>query len=272
MKEIPILTAKDVELRVGMIKAGAGCSLLVYKDARVDMRILDEVFGSLNWERKHDTIDGQLFCTVRVWDAEKGQWISKQDVGTESKTEAEKGRASDSFKRACFNLGIGRELYDAPFIWVKLDASEMDGGRLKAKVKFHVKEMVYDKAKGEYTRFVVVDQNGVERFSIGSKGKSDGVKPQETSPESRKQGVEQSEAVTPSVTPQEQIKKVTEAFGGSVQEMKPLVRMYNGKMQINVRDVWRTLAAMDTTQLQWVVNQMCYQEAHNEAFRLLSKR
>ncbi|NOW12590.1 hypothetical protein B0H35_000004 [Clostridium acetobutylicum] len=48
-------------------------------------------------------------------------WISKQDVGTESNTEKEKGQASDSFKRACFNFGIGRELYTSPFIWIGLN-------------------------------------------------------------------------------------------------------------------------------------------------------
>ena len=55
---------------------------------------------------------------VEIWDKEKGQWIAKQDVGTTSYSEKEKGQASDSFKRACFNWGLGRELYTAPFIWI----------------------------------------------------------------------------------------------------------------------------------------------------------
>lgn len=102
-----------------------GCSLLLYKDARVDMRMLDEVYGPNNWQRSHELINGNLFCTISVWDADKGVWVNKQDVGTESNTEKEKGQASDAFKRAAFNWGIGRELYTAPFIWITLDSSEV---------------------------------------------------------------------------------------------------------------------------------------------------
>ena len=86
------LRADEIECRVNTISA-KGCSLLLYKDARVDMRILDETFGSMNWQRKHEVIDGNLYCTVSVWDPEKEQWISKQDVGTESYTEKEKGQS-----------------------------------------------------------------------------------------------------------------------------------------------------------------------------------
>ena len=95
-----------------------GLSLLLYKDARVDQRILDETFGAFGWKRSHQCIDGNLYCTVEVFDKETMQWIAKQDVGTMGYTEKEKSQASDSFKRACFNWGIGRELYSAPFIWI----------------------------------------------------------------------------------------------------------------------------------------------------------
>ena len=95
------LLASEIECRVGTMKPdGSGCSLLLYKDARVDMRILDEVFGEMNWKRHHDVVNGNLFCTLSIWDNEKKEWVSKQDVGTESSTEKEKGQASDAFKRA----------------------------------------------------------------------------------------------------------------------------------------------------------------------------
>lgn len=272
-KEIPLLTVRDVELRVGsMSKDGTGCSLLVYKDARVDMRILDEVFGQMNWERKHEILDGQLFCTVRVWDAEKGQWISKQDVGTESKTEAEKGRVSDAFKRACFNIGIGRELYDAPFIWIKLAADEVAAGRLKPKVKFKVSEMEYNRAKGEFDKFVVVDQKGCERFRLGAKAKTEETNESKTPPESRKAGQEPSKPPTPSDNTQTQLQAIEKAFGGEFEELPSLVRTYNGKVQVYVKEAWRPLAAMDKGQLQWVVNQISLKDAHDEAFRLLLKK
>ena len=69
-------------------------------------------------------IDGINYCTVSIWSDIIKEWISKQDCGVESMTEKEKGQSSDAFKRACFNLGIGRELYDYPVIQVKLNADE----------------------------------------------------------------------------------------------------------------------------------------------------
>ena len=111
------LRADEIECRVSSINE-KGLQLLLYKDARVDQKLLDEVFGVFGWQRTHQLIGDRLYCTVTVKDPDTGEWISKQDVGTESYTEKEKGQASDSFKRACFNLGIGRELYTAPFIWI----------------------------------------------------------------------------------------------------------------------------------------------------------
>jgi hypothetical protein len=135
------------------------------------MRILDEVFGILGWEREHQVIDGNLYCTIRVWDEQHNRWVSKQDVGTESMTEKEKGQASDSFKRACFNLGIGRELYSSPFIWIKLNPDEINSSNGKARlnfgVEFHVKEIEYSQSSREITRLVIVDKKGTVRFTMG---------------------------------------------------------------------------------------------------------
>lgn len=114
---VRLLKANEIECRVSVINE-KGLSLLLYKDARVDQRILDETFGAFRWKRSHQCIDGNLYCTVEIFDKGTGQWIAKQDVGTMGYTEKEKSQASDSFKRACFNWGIGRELYSAPFIWI----------------------------------------------------------------------------------------------------------------------------------------------------------
>lgn len=160
MKEIPLLTANDVECRIKKI-TNEGAVLLLYKTARVDMRILDEVYGEMNWQRHHEVINGNLFCTISVWDSEKSQWISKQDVGTESNAEAEKGQASDSFKRAGFAWGIGRELYDAPFIWISGKVSKYD--------RFHVTDIQYDREKQEFTRLTICDDKGKERYRLGTK-------------------------------------------------------------------------------------------------------
>ena len=171
--EIRTLRADEIECRVQQIKTN-GCALLLYKDSRCDMRILDEVFGIDGWEREHQVVNGNLYCTVRVWSEKRNQWISKQDVGTESNTEKQKGEASDSFKRACFNIGIGRELYSAPFIWISLDKSEISekNGRcsLDYKVKFEVKEIEYDEHR-EISKLIIIDQEGKERFKFIKKTK-----------------------------------------------------------------------------------------------------
>ena len=109
------LKSNEIDVRVAQVGEG-WLSLLLYKDARVDMDILDETVGPMNWKREH--IRENANCIVSIWDEKKQQWISKEDTGTESNTEKEKGLASDSFKRACVNWGIGRELYTSPSIFV----------------------------------------------------------------------------------------------------------------------------------------------------------
>lgn len=165
--EFRTLRADEIECRVGAV-TDKGVSLLMYKDARVDMRLLDEVVGAENWQRKHELIDGQLFCTVSIRN-EKGEWVGKQDVGTESNTEKEKGRASDAFKRACFNWGVGRELYSCPFVWVNLNPNEWKAnayGKSQPRVKFHVSEIAYDDNRN-VSRLVIVDDSGKVRFTFG---------------------------------------------------------------------------------------------------------
>jgi len=165
-KVIRLLNENEIECRVGTISE-KGLSLLLYKDARCDMKILDEVYGASNWQRKHEVIGGNLYCTVSIWDAEKQQWISKMDVGTKSYTEKEKGEASDSFKRACFSHGIGRELYTAPFIWIA--ASKVKIQRKDDKFvtydKFHVSSISYNQNR-EITGLVIINQNGTVVYSL----------------------------------------------------------------------------------------------------------
>lgn len=116
MIEFRDLKAEEIEARVAMARDN-GLQLLLYKNARVDMQILDETCGAENWTREHYEAGGSLFCRVAIRTA-ASDWVAKSDAGSESNTEPEKGRASDSFKRACTNWGIGRELYTSPFIWV----------------------------------------------------------------------------------------------------------------------------------------------------------
>lgn len=118
MKIFRLLEANEIECRLSRVNAG-GVEILLYKDARVDQDILDEEVGPENWQRRYP--NGPETCVVSIWDDARKVWVEKEDAGTESNVEARKGLASDSFKRACFNWGIGRELYTAPNIFIPKD-------------------------------------------------------------------------------------------------------------------------------------------------------
>lgn len=164
MCKFRLLNADEIECRVGQCfpdaKNPTAVSILLYKDARCDMALLDETVGSLNWQRTHEVIDGHLCCTVSIWDNDKQQWIEKQDVGTESNTEPSKGLFSDAFKRACTNFGIGRELYTAPFIYIQAN----NGENIK-RTKFDLKSISYDD-KGRIASLVIVDDKGNTRYTF----------------------------------------------------------------------------------------------------------
>lgn len=151
------LYADEIDCRIATI-SDKGLTLLLYKDARVDQRILDEVVGCENWQRNHEVINGNLFCNVGIYIESREEWVWKQDVGTESYTEKEKGQASDAFKRACFNWGIGRELYSAPFIWIsKADANIIDkNGKYACYDKFVVDSISYNE-KGDISTLAIVN-------------------------------------------------------------------------------------------------------------------
>lgn len=168
------LKANEIDVRVAQIDK-SWCTLLLYKDARVDMNILDESVGSMNWQKKY--LRDNANCIVSIWDNEKNQWIEKEDTGTESFTEAEKGLASDSFKRACFNWGIGRELYTAPSIFIfprkdmvkqKEDEEpkeffEGKNGKYQTKTRFYVDYIDYDSNRN-IQNLIIRDHKGNSRF------------------------------------------------------------------------------------------------------------
>jgi len=169
-----LLKADEIECRVSVINE-KGLSLLLYKDARVDQRILDETFGAFGWKRSHQSIDGNLYCTVEVLNKETGEWVAKQDVGTMGHTEKEKSQASDSFKRACFNWGIGRELYSAPFIWIPAGKASIQAkeGRDKEKHyycsdRFSVDAIAYNDSR-EICVLVVKNDKGQTVYEMKAK-------------------------------------------------------------------------------------------------------
>lgn len=150
------LEGSYLEVREGRGGAMGRTNVLIYKDARVDMSILDEVVGSSNWQRKHYEVKGNLFCSVGIYDKDKSEWVWKDDAGSPSTFEKEKGESSDSFKRACTNWGIGRELYSEAYkgISVKLNPNERMYGWY---VTNHIE-------KGKVIGVGIYDGNGNSRF------------------------------------------------------------------------------------------------------------
>ena len=138
------LRADEIDVRVGQVKDN-GFSLLLYQDSRCAMDILDEAVGVMNWKREHTRDNAN--CIISIWDESKQQWVSKEDTGTESRTEAEKGLASDSFKRSAVNWGIGRALYTSPFIWINVNIKDDKGNLVKFNDKydkFAVEKIAYN--------------------------------------------------------------------------------------------------------------------------------
>ena len=172
MEEIRLLSKEDIEVRVAQTLAGNNkvrVKLFLYKNARVDMKILDELFTPMGWKRTHKLIGDRLYCCVEVYNPETKEWVCKEDVGVESNTEAEKGQASDSFKRACVNWGIGRELYTAPKISIELNENEYtkdQNSRIKVWAYFSVKSIGYDSKTRTITSLEIQDKYGNVRFSM----------------------------------------------------------------------------------------------------------
>jgi hypothetical protein len=167
------LTIADIDFRVQSINSKGYATILAYKSARIDMQRLDQAVGPMNWQRKHELIDGKLFCHVGIYNQDSNQWVWKSDVGTESMTEATKGESSDSFKRACFNWGIGRELYDYPIISIKLvekEEYEVTSGRAKQTWGLRLRDWTWFSqfTDGKISYIACKDTNGKLRFQWGT--------------------------------------------------------------------------------------------------------
>lgn len=166
------LNISEIDFRIQSINNGGYATILAYKDARADMNRLDEVVGALSWKREH-TRDNKN-CIVSIYCNDKKEWVSKEDTGTESNTEQAKGLASDSFKRACFNWGIGRELYDYPIIQIKLNDNEIqttgkDRPKYKASFNLKLKEWTWFSqfTEGKINYLGCKDETGKARFQWG---------------------------------------------------------------------------------------------------------
>lgn len=168
-KKIRTLKPNEIEVRVAQVTE-KGVQLLLYKDSRCDKRILDETFGIDGWKNRYEEIKGNLFCIISIWDDVKKQWIDKEDCGVESFSEKEKGQASDAFKRACFNVGIGRELYTRIFYFANVSTRKNDKGKYELVDKymtFHVSEIETNEATEKIEKIKIADNKENIVFTYG---------------------------------------------------------------------------------------------------------
>lgn len=160
------LRADEIECRIGSVGA-KGFTMLLYKDARCDMNILDEAVGEHEWQRDHKEIKGTIYCGVGIRDNTYSEWVWKWDAGAESYTEKEKGEASDSFKRACVNWGIGRELYTAPLIFIRAKTEPVGNGyRLSDKRDGYGYKVAQIEYEGGRISHLVITKNGTQVFTF----------------------------------------------------------------------------------------------------------
>ena len=168
-KKIRCLKPEEIEIRVQQVTE-KGAQLLLYKDSRCDKRILDETFGIDGWKNKYEEVKGNLFCTISIWDEHKSQWVDKCDCGTESFSEKEKGEASDAFKRAGFNVGIGRELYTRIFYFASVPTKKNDKGKydlVNKYEKFTVAEISTNEETEKIEKIKIADSKGNIVFNYG---------------------------------------------------------------------------------------------------------
>ena len=172
------LKPEEIQVRIDSSSQN-GARFLLYKDARCDMDILDETLGPENWQRKHYELKGNMYCSVGInvrysHPELEPLWVYKDDCGSESNTEKEKGESSDSFKRACVNWGIGRELYTKINIFIRIKT--VDTGKTKNNgnkifvpadpyAKYHVSDIEYEGKKISYIE--ISDKDGVVAFRYG---------------------------------------------------------------------------------------------------------
>ena len=223
MDEIRLFSKEDIDVRVAQTNTYNNngqlvvkVSLLLYKDARVDMKVLDELFTPMGWKRTHKLIGDRLYCQVEVWDAEKKEWICKEDVGVESNTEAEKGQASDSFKRACVNWGIGRELYTAPRISIELNDKEYtrdQQGKIRVWASFSVKSIGYDTKTRTITSLEIQDRFGNVRYSMNAPAAQPASKEPSQAVKARRAAAGRATQAQPyEALPEEQYWRIIEAY------------------------------------------------------------
>ena len=229
------LKANEIDIRVGRVintPKFKGCSLLLYKDARVDMQVLDETVGAMNWQRSHTRDNAN--CQIGIYDSDKQQWVWKEDTGSESNTEAEKGLASDSFKRAGVNWGIGRELYSEGAKNITVQC-ELEEGKVKKGIDWFVKEIDY--SDNEIFKLVICETTyGKNENVVFSYGVKTEIKKKVEQPAEKKQEPKQDKPPKVEIMTLEKAKETTFEAKGKVYKVGECTNEQLFYLRANAKD------------------------------------
>lgn len=168
------LRADEIEVRIGQVKKdGTGFSLLLYKTSRTDMALLDETVGAMNWKCRYEVVRDSMFCYISIYDSDKKEWIEKGNAGDKADMEVIKSEASDALKRAGTVWGIGRELYNAPFIWIKGTPNKFGNA-------YRVTNIEYDNGEISYLTIVsTTDRKEIYRYGYPKGEKRHEIEPKQ---------------------------------------------------------------------------------------------
>lgn len=157
------LRPDEIEVRVGATVKDrngtpTGFQVMLYKTARVDTTILDETFGIFGWKNHYYQVKNTMICSVSIWDEDKKEWVNKDNGGDDDfSMEQVKAECSDSMKRCCFNLGIGKKLYSASKIYMVVP---IDDNNDPKKSRYQVDEIEYDETS--ITKLVISNKKTKE--------------------------------------------------------------------------------------------------------------
>ena len=229
MKKIRTLRAEEIEVRTQSVKNNKA-NMLLYINSRSATDLLDETYGMENWMIEYKDVAGQIYGRLSVYDTETDRWVVREDTGSESNVEAEKGLASDILKRCIVRLGV-TELYSSPKIQWEDDGYGNTG--------YKVSEIEYDDRRN-ITHLVIVNRFGKEQFRWDRTQKIQMVQ-QVTN--NTQENLEWKEDKKDNATLLTEFCKTTQENGGDREQLGKFYRYYhsrcaNWKGTMNLQTLW----------------------------------
>ena len=123
------------------------------------MAILDETLGVMNWQARYYQVKNTMICSVGINvnynDPTKPPLFIWKDNGGDDDftTEQVKAECSDAFKRACFLVGVGRGLYSASKLYMRIERTEEN----HEKANYGVSDIEYDQ-NGNITKVTIYNK------------------------------------------------------------------------------------------------------------------